>query len=136
MNSARADNTDAEFYHQLLKIPQATGYQPTRNFTIIIDTDHGNQLIADDDASLRFNQLWIQQFQPGNQYRHGGAAFGEVFRSFFKQIYRNYRESHAQDLSAYPDENGSIKHNSYSTSMDYNIKVSDDEVRFKIQYSY
>lgn len=135
-STASADPVDAEFYHQLLKIPQTTGYQPTRNFTIVIDTDHGNQLIADDDATLRFNQLWLEQFQPGHQDRRGGAAFGEMFRSFFKQVYRNYRDSHAQDLSGYPDENGSIRHNSYSTSMDYNVKVTDDEVRFKVQYSF
>lgn len=133
---AQADSSDAEFYHQLLKIPAVTGYQPTRNFTIVIDTEHGNQLIADDDATLRFNQLWLQQFQPGNQDRRGGAAFGEMFRSFFKQVYKNYRSSHAQDMAGYPDENGSIKRSSYSTSMDYNIKLTDDEVRFKIQYSF
>jgi hypothetical protein len=134
--SAHAELADDAFYHQLLKMPKQTGYHPTRTFTIVSDSEHGDQMVADDDDALRFNQLWMQQFQPGYKDRRGGSAFGELFRTYLKQAYKNFRSGHAQSLSAFPDENGSIRTNSYSTSLDYNIKVTDDEVRFKMEYDF
>ena len=131
---------DDAFYSQLLKLPDNTGYLPTRTFTIIVDTDHGNQLVAEDDPDLRFNLLWMQQFQPGYRSSHGGSAFGEIFRSYVKAAYKAYRAYNAQSMSALPDENGSI-HDSQDArnlidAMDYNLKVTGDEVRFKVQYNY
>lgn len=128
------------FYSQLLKLPENHGYLPTRTFTIIVDTDHGNQLVAEDDPDLRFNLLWMQQFQPGYHTSRGGSAFGEIFRSYVKAAYKAYREYNAQSMSALPDENGSIHSkqdaNNFIDAMDYNFKVTGDEVRFKIQYNY
>lgn len=127
---------DDAFYHQLLKMRTPAGYQPTRTFTIVIDTENGNQLVAEDDAHLRFNLLWMQQFQPGYKARHGGSAFGEIFRSYVKTAYKSYRDSNAQSMAALPDENGSVKSRSFARDVDYNLKVTDDEVRFKVEYSY
>lgn len=131
---------DEAFYHQLLKLPESQGYLPTRSFTIIVDTQHGNQLVAEDDPNLRFNLLWMEQFKPGYRSTRGGSAFGELFRSYLKSAYKTYRERNAQAMAALPDENGSInaKDNAASLidAMDYNLKVTTDEVRFKIQYRY
>lgn len=128
------------FYHQLLKLPEDRGYLPTRSFTIIVDTEHGNQLVAEDDANLRFNLLWMEQFRPGYRSTRGGSAFGELFRSYLKTAYKAYREHNAQSMAALPDENGSIRGKDladhFINAMDYNLKITGDEVRFKIQYNY
>lgn len=127
---------DDAFYHQLLKMRTPEGYQPTRNFTIVTDAERGNQLVADDDANLRFNLMWMQQFQPGYRARHGGSAFGEIFRSYVKGAYKSYRERNAQAMSAMPDENGSGRTSAFTRDIDYNLKLTDDEVRFKVEYTY
>lgn len=127
---------DDAFYHQLLKMRTPVGYQPTRSFTIVTDAENGNQLVAEDDADLRFNLLWMQQFQPGYRSRQGGSAFGELFRSYVRTAYKAYRERNAQSMAALPDENGSVKSRSFARDVDYNLKVTDDEVRLKVQYSY
>lgn len=136
----RTSPRDDAFYHQLLKLPEVNGYQPTRTFTIISDAEHGNQLVAEDDPNLRFNLIWMEQFRPGYQARKGGSAFGEIFRSYLKAAYKSYRERNAQSMSALPDENGSLYGNKTASNlidaMDYNLKVTGDEVRFKIQYNY
>lgn len=128
------------FYHQLLKLPDDTGYQPTRTLTIIVDTERGNQLVAADDPNLRFNMLWMEQFKPGYRSTRGGSAVGELFRSYVKAAYKAYRNQNAQSLRALPDENGSIHRKESATNfidaMDYNLRVTDDEVRFKVQYTY
>jgi hypothetical protein len=131
---------DDAFYRQLLKLPDSHGYLPTRSFTIIVDTEHGNQLVAQDDSNLRFNLLWMQQFQPGYRSNRGGSAFGEIFRSYLKSAYKSFREHNAQSMSALPDENGSIHARqdaaNFIDAMDYNFKVTGDEVRFKVEYNY
>ncbi len=130
-------SNDDAFYHQLMKLPQHDGYSPTRSFTIVTDAEHGNRLVAEDDPNLRFNLLWMEQFRPGYQARNGGSAVGEIFRTYIKSAYKSYRAQNAQGTSALPDENGSLRRKSdYSGEMDYNVKVTDDEVRFKIQYNY
>lgn len=134
--TCRAAPPDDAFYHQLLKMRTPDGYQPTRNFTIVTDAERGNQLVADDDPNLRFNLMWMQQFQPGYKARHGGSALGEIFRSYVKGTYKSYRERNAQAMSAMPDENGSGKTSAFTRDIDYNLKLTDDEVRFKLEYSY
>lgn len=125
------------FYHQLLKLPESTGYSPTRTFTIVTDAEHGNRLVAEDDPNLRFNLLWMEQFRPEYKSRSGGAALGEVFRSYVKSAYKAYRSRNAESTNALPDENGSLRSKSnYSGEMDYNVKLSTDEVRLKVQYSF
>ncbi len=131
---------DDAFYHQLLKLPDGHGYLPTRSFTIVVDAEHGNQLVAEDDPNLRFNLLWMKQFQPGYQSSHGGSAFGELIRSYLKLAYKAYRDRNAESTAALPDENGYIHAKDNAThlidAMDYNLKMTGDEIRFKIQYNY
>lgn len=134
--TCHAAKPDDAFYHQLLKMRTPVGYQPTRTFTIVTDAERGNQLVADDDANLRFNLMWMQQFQPGYRSRQGGSAFGEIFRSYVKSAYKSYRERNAQSLSALPDENGSGRTSAFARDVDYNLKLTDDEVRLKIEYTY
>jgi hypothetical protein len=132
-----AKPVDDAFYHQLMKLPQHDGYSPTRTFTIVTDAEHGNRLVAEDDPNLRFNLIWMEQFRPGYQARSGGSAVGEIFRTYVKSAYKSYRARNAQGTSALPDEEGSLRRKSdYSGEMDYNVKVTDDEVRFKVQYNY
>ncbi|MDB6060634.1 MAG: hypothetical protein JWM78_737 [Verrucomicrobiaceae bacterium] len=136
-SSISAKPKDDAFYHQLLKLPESKGYQPTRTFTIVTDAEHGNRLVAEDDPNLRFNLLWMEQFRPGYQSKSGGSALGEVFRSYVKTAYKAYRSRNAQGSNMLPDENGSLRSkSSYSGEMDYNVKVSGDEIRLKAQYSF
>jgi hypothetical protein len=134
--TCRAAPADDAFYHQLLKMRAPVGYQPTRSFTIVTDAERGNQLVAEDDTNLRFNLMWMQQFQPGYKARHGGSAFGQIFRSYVKTAYKSYRERNAQAMSALPDENGSVRTSSFTRDVDYNFKLTDDEVRLKVEYTY
>ncbi|MFT3930442.1 MAG: hypothetical protein QM709_09130 [Spongiibacteraceae bacterium] len=131
---------DDAFYQQLIKLPDSSGYTPTRAFTIIVDTDRGNQLVAADDPNLRFNMLWMEQFKPGYRTRRGGAAFGALFRSYVKTAYKSYRANNSQSMSAFSTSNESSDSIdaalSFSDSMDYKLKISGDEVRLKLQYNY
>lgn len=132
-----AKPVDDAFYHQLMKLPQHDGYSPTRSFTIVTDAEHGNRLVAEDDPNLRFNLLWMEQFRPGYKARTGGSAVGEIFRTYIKSAYKTYRARNAQGTTALPDENGSLRRGSnYTGEMDYNVRVTDDEVRLKVQYNY
>jgi hypothetical protein len=124
------------FYHQLLKTETPDGYHPTRTFTIVTDAENGNQLVAEDDPSLRFNLLWMDQYQTGYKSRNGGAAIGELFRSYMKSAYKAYRDRHSQALSALPDENGSMKVRSFSRDVDYRLNWNGNDVRLKVEYSF
>ncbi len=128
--------SDDAFYHQLLKTQAPNGYQPTRTFTIVTDTEHGNQLVAEDDPDLQFNQLWLQQYKTGYRARQGGAAIGELFRSYVKTAYKSFRDRHAQSLSALPDENGSVKVRSFSDAVDYRLNFNGGDVKVGVQYSF
>lgn len=136
-SASLATSSEEAFYHQLMKLPQSDGYSPTRTFTIVADAEHGNQLVAEDDPNLRFNLLWMEQFRPGYKSRKGGSALGEIFRSYVKSAYKSYRAQNAQSMQALPDENGSLRGgSSYAAEVDYNIKVTSDEVRLKVEYTY
>lgn len=130
---------DDAFYHQLIKLPESDGYLPTRSFTIIVDTDRGNQLVAEDDPNLRFNMLWMEQFKPGYRTRRGGAAFGMMFRTYLQNVYKAYRERDDQALGAFPNSNGAATNDDerdIAEALDYGLKLTGDEVRFKVQYNY
>ena len=130
---------DDAFYHQLIKLPESDGYLPTRSFTIIVDTERGNQLVAADDPNLRFNMLWIEQFKPGYRTRRGGAAVGMLFRSYLKSAYKSYRTNNSQSM-AFPSQGEALESNdevgSFTDSLDYKLRISGDEVRLKLQYTY
>lgn len=126
---------DDAFYHQLLKTRDTEGYRPTRSFTIITDAEHGNQMVAEDDPDLRFNLLWMQQYQPGYRGRNGGAALGEIVRDYLRSAYKSYRSHHAQSLSALPDENGTLKSRA-TTDLDYRINWDGEDFRLGVKYSF
>ncbi len=129
---------DDAFYHQLIKLPESEGYLPTRSFTIIVDTERGNQLVAADDPNLRFNMLWMEQHKPGYRTRRGGAAIGTLFRSYLKSAYKSYRANNSHSLD-FPGTGESLDGDeilSVSDSMDYKLRLSGDEVRLKLQYNY
>lgn len=132
--SSTAPKDDA-FYHQLLKLPATTGYSPTRTFTIVTDAEQGNRLVAEDDPNLRFNLLWLEQFRPGYKSAQGGSAVGNIVRSYLKTAYKAYRDRGGPS-SMLPDENGSFARPDFSGGMDYNLRVDDDEVRMKVEYSF
>ena len=128
---------DDAFYHQLLKLPVNDGYRPTRTFTIVADAEHGNRLVADDDSNLRFNLLWMEQFRPGYKNREGGAALGNIVRSYLKTAYKTYRAHNTIGDGMLPDENGSLRGRpAGSGETDYNLRLTDDEVRVKVEYSF
>lgn len=139
LNSLNRLGDDA-FYHQLIKLPESDGYLPTRSFTIIVDTERGNQLVAADDPNLRFNMLWMEQFKTGYRTRRGGAAFGTLFRSYLQTAYKSYRANNGQSKLAFPSESESLDSNdavgSFTDDLDYKLKISGDEIRLKLQYNY
>jgi hypothetical protein len=130
---------DDAFYHQLIKLPESDGYLPTRSFTIIVDTERGNQLVAEDDPNLRFNMLWMEQFKPGYKTRRGGAAFGMLFRSYVREAYKSYRANNSQSMMAFPNESESLDNDavgSLADSIDYKLRISGDSIRLKLEYHY
>lgn len=133
--TCQAGPKEEPFYHQLIDLKDRDGYQPTRSFTIVTDAEHGNQLVAEDDPDLRFNLMWMDRYQPGYKERRGGAAFGQIFRSYAKSLYKAYRANHNGDNSLLPDGEGrgSV---GYTTDMDYDLRVSGDEVKVGFKYSY
>jgi len=134
--NAQAQPTGDAFYHQLLKTSPQPGYQPTRSFTIVTDEENGNQLVAVDDPDLRFNVLWMQQFQPGYRTRNGGAALGEVLRGYVKAAYKTFRQRHAQTFSSLPDENGAIRVHSISSEMEYHLNWTGKDFKFGVEYDF
>lgn len=134
--NAQAEPGADAFYQQLLKTPVQQGYQPTRTFTIIADEEHGNQLVAVDDVDLRFNMLWMRQYQPGYRSRSGGAALGEVLRGYVRNAYKSLRSHHAQSLSAFPDENGLGKVQSFPSEMEYHLNWSGRDFKLGIEYEF
>lgn len=136
---SNAESRNEAFYNQLLKLPASNGYHPTRSFTIITDAEHGNRLVAEDDENLRFNLLWMEHFRPGYRTTRGGAALGEIVRTYLKSIYKSYRERNSDSamLAALPDENGELG-SSYldGGEMDYGLKVTEKELRLSLQYRY
>lgn len=127
---------DDAFYHQLLKTQPPSGYRPTRAFIVVTDPEHGDQMVATDDPDLRFNLLWMQQSQPGYRTRNGGAALGEIARSYLRSAYRSYRERNAQTLSAFPDENGTMKARAISNDLDYHLNWNGGDFKLGVKYSF
>jgi len=133
--SAQAEPPGSAFYQQLLKTPVQQGYQPTRTFTIIADQEHGNQLVAVDDVDLRFNVLWMEQYQPGYKSRSGGAALGEVVRGYLRSAYKSLRSHHAQTLSSLPDENG-MGRMQPSSDVEYHLNWNGGDFKLGIEYEF
>jgi len=136
LGHAHAAPPQEAFYQQLLKTPVQHGYQPTRTFTIITDEEHGNQLVAVDDPDLRFNMLWMQQYQPGYKVRNGGAALGEVLRDYLRSAYKSFRERNAQTFSRLPDENGSLRVHTFSNDVEYHLNWNGRDMKLGIEYDF
>lgn len=130
-----AGPAEEPFYHQLIDLKDRPGYQPTRTFTIVTDAENGNRLVAEDDPDLRFNILWMDQYQPGYRSRKGGAAFGQIVRGYAKALYKSYRSNRAGGDSFLPSAEGTGKVGNL-TDTDYDLRLSDDEVKIGIKYSY
>lgn len=130
-----AGPADEPFYHQLIDLKDRPGYQPTRSFIIVTDAEQGNKLVAEDDPDLRFNILWMDQYQPGYRIRKNGAAFGHIIRSYAKTLYKSYRSNKAGTADFLPNAegNGSVGN---LTDTDYDLRLSDDEIKVGIKYSY
>ncbi len=124
------------FYKQLIKTTQPANYSPTRSFVIITDAEHGNQLVAEDDPQLQFNQAWMQQYQTGYHERLGGAAFGEIARSYLRNAYKALRAEHAQSFSALPDENGAVRSHSLTGDMEYHLNYTGRNMELGVKYAF
>jgi hypothetical protein len=130
-----AGPADEPFYHQLIDLKDRAGYQPTRSFTIVTDADHGNRLVAEDDPDLRFNVMWMDQYQPGYKTRKGGAVFGHMLRAYAKGLYQSYRSNKHSDMGFLPSADGSGSVGNL-TDTDYDLRISDDEVKIGVKYTY
>ena len=130
-----AGPAEEPFYHQLIDLKDRPGYQPTRSFAIVTDAEHGNRLVAEDDPDLRFNILWMDQYQPGYRTRNGGAALGQVLRNYAKSLYKSYRANKVSPDSALPDSEGTGSVGDM-TNTDYDLRINGDEVKFGIKYTY
>lgn len=135
-SAAAAGPAEEPFYHQFIDLKTNNGYRPTRTFTIVSDPTHGDQLVAEDDADLQFNIIWLDQYQEGYKTRDGGAALGHMVREYLKSAYKAYRERNAQRLSALPDEKGNGRINGFEGEMNYRLRWNDDEVKIGFEYTY
>jgi hypothetical protein len=130
-----AGPADEPFYHQLIDLKERTDYQPTRTFTIVTDAENGNRLVAEDDPDLRFNLMWMDQYQPGYKFRKGGAAFGQILRGYVKNIYKSYRTNKGVGNDFLPNAEGTGSVGDM-TSTDYDLRFSGDEVKIGVKYTY
>lgn len=130
-----AGPADEPFYHQLIDLNDRPGYQPTRSFTIVTDAENGNRLVAEDDPDLRFNIMWMDQYQPGYRMRKNGAAFGHIIRGYAKSLYKSYRSNQAGSNDFLPSAEGTGSVGNL-TDTDYDLRISDDEVKVGVKYTY
>lgn len=77
-----------------------------------------------------FNYLWLQQYQEGYDHRSGGAALGKILRMSIESLYRDYhgnstRVDHGDDDFA-----------SRYQEFDYKLRLSDDRIKFGIEYEF
>ncbi len=127
---------DEPFYRQLIDLKRPDGYSPTRSFTIIVDGERGNRLVASDDADLQFNLMWLDQFHPDYKARNGGAAVGQLLRSWLRQLYDDGRAQRSRVASGLPDGDVDVRMGSFGGEMEYHLRASDDEVRLRLEYLY
>ena len=124
------------FYRQLIDLQQPTGYAPTRTFTIIVDGERGNRLVASDDADLQFNLMWLDQYQPNYRQREGGGAIGLLLRSYLRQLYDDGRQQHSVSSGYAPDGDVDVNFGNFGGEMEYHLRPKDDEVNLRFEYSY
>jgi hypothetical protein len=133
---ALAGPAEEPFYRQLIDTDGLRGYQPTRAFTIVVDASQGNRLVAEDDPALQFNLLWLDQFQPGYRQREGGAGLGMVFRSYLRQLYDAWRGQNAGAFSYLDGDIDAPRFGGIDGEMEYGLRISDDEVKVRLEYTY
>lgn len=131
---AEQSATSPHAFYQLLMPPSElpSGYRPTIKVLVTAD---GTPLPID-DTNLRFNQLWLNEYQADYEYRDGGSAVAELLREGFKSLYREYRQSDRAPTQLLPDENGRGGFGGYSTELNYNIRLSSDELKLGLEYSF
>jgi hypothetical protein len=132
---SHAGPADEPFYHQLITFSEPAGYQPTRTFTIVADTRHGNRLVAEDDPDLQFNMLWMDQYQPGYKTRNGGAAFGMLLRSYARSLYETWQHNRGSNGSL-PANAGDETSVGLGAETSYELRLKSDEVRLGVSYSF
>lgn len=124
------------FYRQLIDLQQPTGYSPTRTFTVIVDGERGNRLVASDDADLQFNLMWLDQFHPDYRYRDGGGAIGLLLRSYLRQLYDDGRQQRSVGAGYVPDGDVDVNIGNFGGEMEYHLRLKDDEVNVRFEYLY
>jgi hypothetical protein len=130
---SHAGPADEPFYHQLITFSEPAGYQPTRTFTIVTDTQQGNRLVAEDDPDLQFNMLWMDQYQPGYKTRNGGAAFGMLLRSYARSLFETWQHNRGGNLPTNASDETSV---GVGAETSYELRLKSDEVRLGISYSF
>jgi len=123
------------FYRQLIDLQQPAGYSPTRSFTIVVDGER-NRLVASDDPDLQFNLMWLDQFHPDYRHRRGGAAIGQLLRSYLRQLYDDGRQQNSMSAGYVPDGDVDVKVGNFGGEMEYHLRVKDDEVNLRLEYLY
>ena len=124
------------FYRQLIDLKQPDGYSPTRTFTVIVDGERGNRLVASDDPNLQFNLAWMDQFHPDYRSRRGGSALGLLVRSYLRQLYNDGRNRSSVASSYGSDDDVDVPVGNFGGEMGYHLRVKDDEVNLRFEYSY
>lgn len=124
------------FYRQLIDLQQPAGYSPTRTFTVIVDGERGNRLVASDDPNLQFNLAWMDQYHPDYRHRKGGGALGLLVRSYLRQLYDDGREQRAVSANYVPDGDVDVGIGNFGGEMEYHLRVKDDEVNLRLEYLY
>lgn len=84
------------------------------------------------DSSLRFNQIWINQYKSDYKHKSGGAAIGKIFRMSFKSWYRSLDTS-SEPIVINHQQNLNLQEES---SMNYGLRLSNSKVKMKVEYKF
>jgi len=104
-----------------------------------------NQALEQTAANLRSNRMsatqralndqWLEQHHTGEMSR-SSKVLTRFLRSVVKSYWNEWRRKNLSDDSAVPDASGRGKINYGGRSFDYKLRVSRDEVKFKIKYEF
>ena len=91
-----------------------------------------NQAILEQDKHLRFNQIWMDQYQNSQRHKSGGAALGKIFRISVGHLYDRFR-TNTKPIVINHHQNLNFEN---EPAIDYRLRVSNSKVKMKMEYKF
>jgi hypothetical protein len=123
-------------------IPQETTpawYKPTIKITVSNIHDADQQELgwySDENPNTRFNQLWLNESQPGYRSVEGSKVLNRMLQFSFKKAYKKYRSENVDMFKQLPNEEGNGRMKNWDAEMEYTIRASDDSIKMGMEYKY